>query len=85
MGILQYLTPSLQMLLAVFAFHEPISSVQIVSFACIWTAIAIYTADSFQAVRQARLALVEPLGAEPCRTRGVVHTAVQLLPPTCDP
>jgi hypothetical protein len=29
-----------------------------VSFACIWTAIALYTADSFQAVRQSRPTLV---------------------------
>jgi chloramphenicol-sensitive protein RarD len=58
MGILQYLTPTLQMLLAVFAFREPLSIPQIVSFACIWTAIAIYTADSLQAVRQARLTLM---------------------------
>jgi chloramphenicol-sensitive protein RarD len=51
MGVLQYLTPTLQFLLAVAAFQEPFSMAQIVSFGCIWTAIAIYTADSFRAVR----------------------------------
>ncbi len=63
MGILQYLSPTLQFLLAVVAFREPFSTAQIVSFACIWTAIAIYTADSLRAVRQDQLALVEPFGA----------------------
>jgi len=65
MGILQYFSPTLQFLLAVVAFGEPFSKAQIASFACIWTAIAIYTADSFRAARQARLALVEPFGADP--------------------
>ena len=65
MGILQYLSPTLQFLLAVVAFREPFSTAQIVSFGCIWTAIAIYTADSYRAVRQDRLALVEPFGADP--------------------
>ena len=47
MGILQYIAPSLQFLLAVAAFGEPFSTTQLVSFACIWTAILIYTLDSF--------------------------------------
>ena len=65
MGILQYLSPTLQFLLAVVAFREPFSTPQIVSFGCIWTAIAIYTADSYRVARQDRLALVEPFGADP--------------------
>ena len=64
MGILQYLSPTLQFLLAVLVFREPISSAQLLSFAFIWTAIAIYTADSFGATRQARLELVEIFGAD---------------------
>ena len=69
MGILQYLSPTLQSLLAVVAFHKPFSTAQIVSFGCIWAAIAIYTADSYRAVRQDRLALVEPFGGGPVKRR----------------
>ncbi len=65
MGILQYLSPTLQFLLAVVAFREPFSTAQIVSFGCIWTAIAVYTADSCRAARQDRMDLVEPFGADP--------------------
>ncbi len=61
MGILQYFTPSIQFLLAVFLFHEPFSAAQLVSFACIWTAVGIYTADSYWALRQARQRPLEPL------------------------
>jgi chloramphenicol-sensitive protein RarD len=65
LGILQYLTPTLQFLVAVVAFGEPFTLAQKVSFACIWTAIGIYTADSYRAVRQARLDVIEPFGADP--------------------
>jgi chloramphenicol-sensitive protein RarD len=60
MGILQYLAPSLQFLLAVLAFGEPFSSVQLLSFACIWTAVLIYTLDALRAACEYRIEVVEP-------------------------
>jgi len=54
LGMVQYLTPSLQFLLAVVAFKEPFSTPQLVSFLCIWTAIALYTADSVRSSRPSR-------------------------------
>jgi chloramphenicol-sensitive protein RarD len=60
MGFLQYLSPSLQFLLAVFAFGEPFSSPQVLSFACIWTAILIYTLDSLRSAQRDRVEVVEP-------------------------
>lgn len=65
MGILQYFTPSIQFLLAVFLFREPFPAAELVSFACIWTAVVIYTADSYWAVRQARPKAIEPLMIDP--------------------
>jgi chloramphenicol-sensitive protein RarD len=41
MGILQYLTPTLQFLLAVVVFRETFSIAQMVSFLFIWTGIAV--------------------------------------------
>ena len=60
MGILQYLSPTLQFLLAVLAFGEPFSAAQLLSFACIWMAIIIYATDSFRAARQYRIEVLEP-------------------------
>lgn len=65
LGILQYLTPTMQFSVAVICFGEVFTSAHMVSFALIWTAIAIYTADSYRAVRQARLDVIEPFGADP--------------------
>ncbi|WP_306118697.1 MULTISPECIES: EamA family transporter RarD [unclassified Roseitalea] len=49
MGILQYLTPTLLFLLAVFAFGEPFSLWQLVAFAFIWTGLALYTLSLLRA------------------------------------
>jgi chloramphenicol-sensitive protein RarD len=63
-GILQYLAPTLQFMLAVFVFGEPFSWVQWLSFGLIWTAIAMYTFDALRAHRQAAV-IVEEFGVEP--------------------
>lgn len=56
LGLFQYLAPSMQFLLAVFAFHEPFDATTFFSFAIIWTALGIYTWDSFRNLRASRLA-----------------------------
>ena len=60
MGIVQYLSPTLQFLLAVVVFGEPFSRAQLLSFACIWTAVVIYVVDSLRTMRTYPLAVVEP-------------------------
>jgi chloramphenicol-sensitive protein RarD len=45
MGLLQYLSPTLQLLSAVLLFHEPFTRTHAAAFGCIWTALAIYTFD----------------------------------------
>jgi chloramphenicol-sensitive protein RarD len=44
-GFLQYLSPSLQFLLAVLVFREPFTPAHAVTFAFIWAALAILTWD----------------------------------------
>lgn len=45
-GMLQYVSPSIQFLLAILVLHEPINGTQLASFALIWLSLVIYTADS---------------------------------------
>jgi chloramphenicol-sensitive protein RarD len=47
-GLLQYISPSLVFLTAVFVFHEPISLWKLVSFVIIWMALVIYSVSSLQ-------------------------------------
>ena len=42
-GILQYVSPTLIFLVAVFVFDEPFSGLKAVAFALIWSALAVYT------------------------------------------
>ncbi|MGC8228801.1 EamA family transporter RarD [Pseudobacillus badius] len=42
-GILQYITPTMTLLLGVFVYDEPFSATQFISFSFIWTALAIFT------------------------------------------
>jgi chloramphenicol-sensitive protein RarD len=60
LGILQYLSPTLQFLLGVWFFHEPFSPGRLVGFVFIWMALLLYTVDGWRANRQA-LAPVETL------------------------
>jgi chloramphenicol-sensitive protein RarD len=44
-GLLQYIGPTIQMLLAVFVFGEPFEGPRVAGFVLIWTALALYAAD----------------------------------------
>lgn len=50
MGFLQYVAPSGHFLLAL-AYGEPLTSAHIVTFACIWAALAIFTRDQLRMAR----------------------------------
>ena len=56
-GLLQYLAPSCLLALGVLAYGEPFTTVQAVSFAAIWTALALYSADAFVFARAGRPAV----------------------------
>ncbi len=47
-GFLQYIAPSVTLLLAVFLYHEPMSRHQLVAFIFIWSALGIYSVDSIK-------------------------------------
>jgi len=47
-GIFQYITPSIHFLLGVFVYGEPFSLAHLITFACIWTALAIYSTDALR-------------------------------------
>jgi len=44
-GVVQYIGPTLQLLIGVLVFHEPFSRNRAVGFVMIWTALAIYAVD----------------------------------------
>jgi chloramphenicol-sensitive protein RarD len=48
LGFLQYLAPTVQLLLGVFVFHEAFGAAQAVAFGCIWLALALVMADGLR-------------------------------------
>ena len=52
LGFLQYLTPTLQLLVGVIVFHEPFTLIHAVAFGLIWAGVALFLGSS---LREARL------------------------------
>ncbi len=60
LGVLQYLTPTLQFLIGVLIYGEPFTRTRLVGFSIIWGALAIYTAEIFLTRRRQRQLLPIP-------------------------
>ncbi|MEE5083955.1 EamA family transporter RarD [Pseudomonas alliivorans] len=54
LGFLQYLAPTLVLLLAVLLYDEHMNVSTIVTFACIWAGLAIYSIDAWLSLRRRR-------------------------------
>ena len=82
LGLLQYLGPSIQFLLGVFVYHEPLSAGRGVGFALIWTALALYSAESWRVMQRQRGAAAPPAAAAGSASAGASRPgAVPVLPP----
>lgn len=53
-GLLQYLTPSMQMTWGLVVGHEPMPATRWAGFALIWLALAVFTADALSRTYRAR-------------------------------
>ena len=51
-GLLQYLSPTIQLALGVWVFHEPFDRVRLLGFGFIWAGLALYSADGWRRSRQ---------------------------------
>lgn len=52
LGLLQYLAPSVQLLIGIWVYHEPFARDRVLSFSFIWSALVLYTADNLLAQRR---------------------------------
>lgn len=53
-GMLQFIAPTLQFLLAVAVYDEPFTTAHGIAFGCIWTALALYVSAIIRDLRLAR-------------------------------
>jgi chloramphenicol-sensitive protein RarD len=49
---LQYVSPSLHLLLGVWLFNEPLAGNRLVGFVLIWIALALYSLEGWRRARQ---------------------------------
>lgn len=52
LGLVQYITPTAQLLTGVFLFGEPFTRADGATFLCIWAGLALYTTDTLMAQRR---------------------------------
>ena len=53
---MQYLSPTLVLLLAVVVYGEHFDPVRLLSFACIWLGLLVYSLDIWRGLRRPRAA-----------------------------
>jgi chloramphenicol-sensitive protein RarD len=56
LGLLQYISPSIQFMLGVWLYHEPLQASRLLGFALIWTALLIYSVEGWWVSRRGSLA-----------------------------
>lgn len=61
LGLMQYIGPTIQFMVGVWAFGEPFGGPRAVGFGLIWTALALYSAEGWR--HGARVGLQAPLAA----------------------
>ena len=52
LGMLQYVGPTIQFILGVYAFHEPMPTARWLGFGLVWLALAVFTWDGLRQVRR---------------------------------
>jgi chloramphenicol-sensitive protein RarD len=55
-GVLQYITPTLQFICGVFLLHEPFEKARLVGFVIIWAALLLYAGEGFRLSNRRRAA-----------------------------
>lgn len=57
LGLLQYIAPTINLLLGIFIYHEPFPASRMVGFLLIWSALVLYMAESILLSRRQRRAM----------------------------
>jgi chloramphenicol-sensitive protein RarD len=58
-GILQYISPTLQFLLGVFVYREPFPMTQFLGYSVVWIALIVFALEGYSAYRAQSVASAE--------------------------
>ena len=56
MGFIQFLTPTMSLMLGIFLYKEPFTSTEFITFLCIWLAVFIFSASKVYEARKQHVA-----------------------------
>jgi chloramphenicol-sensitive protein RarD len=64
-GLLQYVTPLMQLAIGVFVYDEPMPAARLAGFGIVWLALVVFTVDSLRQAHSSRrsAAALVPAGA----------------------
>lgn len=71
LGLVQYVAPTLQFLIGVLVYAEPLSTGRVIGFCWIWAALAVFALDQVRSSRHGALATRQVGDAAPRDTIGV--------------
>jgi chloramphenicol-sensitive protein RarD len=54
LGLMQYIVPTLVLLLGLWVYHEPFGGVRAIAFGCIWLALALFSGEALWRRQRAR-------------------------------
>ena len=58
-GILQYISPTLQFLVGVMIYKEPFSHIQFIGYGIVWVALILFAAEGYAAYRAKSVAATD--------------------------
>jgi chloramphenicol-sensitive protein RarD len=71
LGVLQYITPTLQLGLGVWLYHEPFAAAKVIGFGLVWAGLAVFLLDSLRAAwgrpRTASQSSLQDVGSAPTK------------------
>jgi chloramphenicol-sensitive protein RarD len=82
LGFLQYIAPTLQLVVGVVVFSESITRAELLGLTAVWLALAIFTSDRYRSLKDARNEYSEVSGRQSLNQwwrRAVGREAIQLL------
>ena len=65
LGLMQYITPTMQFLLGVLAFREPMSTARWIGFGIVWAALVLFTIDALRNARRDRRTRADEMAVTP--------------------
>lgn len=63
-GVLQYIAPTITLIIGVVLYKEPFSSTEMVTFSCIWTALLLFTLSNSRLFKKVELKFKKPNSLE---------------------